>query len=298
MTRIYIAGCGGMLGDAFYNTFKKDCDLKCTDIDLNEDWLSYCDIRDFAAYRADVINFKPDFLFHLGAFTDLEFCENHIDETYVTNTLSVENAVQIANELDIPVLYISTAGIFDGKQETYDDWDTPNPLGHYARSKYMGEVYVEKHAKKYFVCRAGWMMGGGPAKDKKFIGKLIKQLNSGAKVFHIVNDKFGTPTFTYDFAATVKVLIKTNYYGVYNSVCQGLTNRVEVAQELLAILGKTNEVRIEEVDSSFFKTSYFAPRPDSERLLNKKLGLRDLDNMGDWKKSLKRYLETNDFGIK
>jgi len=298
MTRIYIAGCGGMLGDAFYNTFKKDCDLKCTDIDLNEDWLSYCDIRDFAAYRADVINFKPDFLFHLGAFTDLEFCEKHVDETYNTNTLSVENAVQIANELDIPILYISTAGIFDGKQETYDDWDTPNPLGHYARSKYMGEVYVEKHAKKYFVCRAGWMMGGGPAKDKKFIGKLIKQLNSGAKVFHIVNDKFGTPTFTYDFAATVKVLIKTNYYGVYNSVCQGLTNRVEVAQELLAILGKTNEVRIEEVDSSFFKTSYFAPRPDSERLLNKKLGLRDLDNMGDWKKSLKRYLETNDFGIK
>jgi len=298
MTRIYIAGCGGMLGDAFYNTFKKDFELKCTDIDLNEDWLSYCDIRDFTAYREDVVNFKPDFLFHLGAFTDLEFCENHIDETYVTNTLSVENAVQIANELDIPVLYISTAGIFDGKQETYDDWDTPNPLGHYARSKYMGEVYVEKHAKKYFVCRAGWMMGGGPAKDKKFIGKLIKQLNSGAKVFHIVNDKFGTPTFTYDFAATVKVLIKTNYYGVYNSVCQGLTNRVEVAQELLAILGKTNEVRIEEVDSSFFKTSYFAPRPDSERLLNKKLGLRDLDNMGDWKKSLKRYLETNDFGIK
>ena len=298
MTRIYIAGCGGMLGDAFYNTFKKDFELKCTDIDLNEDWLSYCDIRNFAAYHEDVINFNPDFLFHLGAFTDLEFCENHVDETYVTNTLSVENAVQIANELDIPILYISTAGIFDGKQETYDDWDTPNPLGHYARSKYMGEVYVEKHAKKYFVCRAGWMMGGGPAKDKKFIGKLIKQLNSGAKVFHIVNDKFGTPTFTYDFAATVKVLIKTNYYGVYNSVCQGLTNRVEVAQELLAILGKTNEVRIEEVDSSFFKTSYFAPRPDSERLLNKKLGLRDLDNMGDWKKSLKRYLETNDFGIK
>ena len=291
MNRIYIAGCGGMLGDAFYNTFKKDFELKCTDIDLNEDWLSYCDIRNFAAYHEDVINFNPDFLFHLGAFTDLEFCENHVDETYVTNTLSVENAVQIANELDIPILYISTAGIFDGKQETYDDWDTPNPLGHYARSKYMGEVYVEKHAKKYFVCRAGWMMGGGPAKDKKFIGKLIKQLNSGAKVFHIVNDKFGTPTFTYDFAATVKELIKTNYYVVYNSVCQGLTNRVEVAKELLEILGKTNEVRIEEVESSFFKTSYFAPRPDSERLLNKKLSLRGLDKMGDWKKALKTYVD-------
>ena len=113
--KIYIAGCGGMLGEAFYAQFKDDYDIKCTDKDVNESWLSYLDFRDFDAYKKDVMSFKPDYLFHLGAYTDLEFCEQNVDDTYNTNTLSVENAVYIANELDIPLLYISTAGIFDGK---------------------------------------------------------------------------------------------------------------------------------------------------------------------------------------
>jgi dTDP-4-dehydrorhamnose reductase len=165
-----------MLGEAFYMQFKEDYALKCTDIDVNEKWLSYLDFRDFSKYRKDVLDFKPDYLFHLGAFTDLEYCELHVEETYKTNTLSVENACYIANELEIPLLYISTAGIFDGKKDLYDDWDQPNPLGHYARSKYMGEKYVQAHAHRYIICRAGWMMGGGPGKDKKFIQKLMKQI--------------------------------------------------------------------------------------------------------------------------
>jgi len=73
-------------------------------------------------------------------------------------------------------LYISTAGIFDGKKDLYDDWDMPNPLGVYARSKYMGERFVVENANRFLVCRAGWMMGAGPKKDKKFIQKLMKQI--------------------------------------------------------------------------------------------------------------------------
>ena len=59
--KIYIAGCGGMLGDAFYKTFSDLYELKCTDIDVNEDWLSYLDFRDINAYRKDIHDFSPDF---------------------------------------------------------------------------------------------------------------------------------------------------------------------------------------------------------------------------------------------
>jgi len=65
--KIYMAGCGGMLGEAFYKQFKNDYKLKCTDKDVNEDWLSFLDFRDHKNYRKDVMNFKPDYLFHLGA---------------------------------------------------------------------------------------------------------------------------------------------------------------------------------------------------------------------------------------
>jgi len=290
MKKIYIAGCGGMLGEAFYRNFKKDYELKCSDIDVNEGWLSYLDFRDFDAYMKDVVDFKPDYLFHLGAYTDLEFCELHENETYVTNTLAVENAVYIANQLDIPLLYISTAGIFDGKKPQYDDWDQPNPLGVYARSKYMGERFVIENANRYLVCRAGWMMGAGPKKDKKFIQKLMKQIKEGKKELYVVNDKDGTPTYTQDFAKTVKKLIEKEYWGLYNCVCKGQTSRLEVAQELLKVIGKENEVKINIVDSSYFKNEYFADRPPSERLTTKKLDLRGLNLMRDWKVALREYI--------
>ncbi len=289
--KIYIAGCGGMLGEAFYAQFKDDYDIKCTDKDVNESWLSYLDFRDFDAYKKDVMSFKPDYLFHLGAYTDLEFCEQNVDDTYNTNTLSVENAVYIANELDIPLLYISTAGIFDGKKNLYDDWDMPNPLGVYARSKYMGERFVCENAKRFLVCRAGWMMGSGPKKDKKFIQKLMKQLKEGKKELFIVNDKDGTPTYTHDFAKNVKELIQKEYWGLYNMVCGGQTSRLEVTEELLSILGLKDKIKINVVSSDYFKDIYFADRPPCERLDNKKLKIRGINLMQDWKVALKEYID-------
>lgn len=290
MKKIYVAGCGGMLGEAFYAQFKNDYEIRCTDIDMNEDWLSLLDFRDYKAYREDVIAFKPDYLFHLGAFTDLEYCELHVEETYKTNTLSVENACYIANELDIPLLYISTAGIFDGKKELYDDWDFPNPLGHYARSKYAGELFVKENVRKHLICRAGWMMGGGPKKDKKFIQKLMKQIKEGKKELFIVDDKDGTPTFTHDFAKNVKALLQNEYWGLYNMVCGGQTSRFEVTEELLKILNLHDKIKLTPVKSDYFKAIYFAERPACERLVNAKLTMRNLNLMRDWKIALKEYI--------
>ena len=289
--KFYIAGCGGMLGEAFYTQFVGEYELKCTDIDVNESWLSYLDIRDYETYRKDVFDFNPDFLFHLGAYTDLEYCELNEKDTYITNTESIKNAVRIANNLSIPILYISTAGIFDGKKAEYDETDNPNPIGHYGKSKYYGEKFVIENAKEYLICRAGWMMGGRPKKDKKFIQKIMKQIESGKKELHIVNDKLGTPTYTHDFATNVKLLIEKGRRGLYNMVCGGLTSRLEVATEMLLMLGLQDEIKIREVNSDFFAKEYFADRPDCERLINKKLNDQNLNIMRDWKIALKEYLE-------
>ena len=289
--KIYIAGSGGMLGEAFYRQFKDDYILKCTDKDVNEDWLTFLDFRNLEEYKNDVIEFKPDYLFHLGAYTDLEYCEKNAEDTYLTNTISVENAVYIANYLDIPLLYISTAGIFDGNKELYDDWDQPNPLGVYARSKFMAERYVVENANRFLVCRAGWMMGAGPKKDKKFIQKLMKQIKDGKKELFIVDDKDGTPTFTHDFAKNVKALIEKEYWGLYNMVCGGQTSRLEVAYELLSLLGLSREIKINVVNSDYFKEIYFAERPPCERLDNRKLKLRNINLMQDWKVALKEYVD-------
>lgn len=295
--KIYMAGTGGMLGEAFYQQFKNDYQIKCTDKDVNEEWLSFLDFRNAEAYKRDVIDFAPDYLFHIGAHTDLEYCDQNPEEAYSTNTIAVENAVYIANELNIPLLYISTAGIFDGKKDVYDDWDDPNPLGHYARSKYAGEIFVQHNCHRYLICRAGWMMGAGPKKDKKFIQKIMAQIKNGKKELFIVNDKLGTPTYTHDFAKNVKLLIEKEYWGLYNMVCDGVTGRLDVAKELIKVLGLENEIKITPVSSDYFKQTYFSVRPDSERLINAKLNLRKLNIMRDWKLCLREYISSyyNDY---
>lgn len=281
-----------MLGEAFHRQFSTDYSLRVTDIDLNAPWISFLDFRDEEAYRRDVMTFAPDYLFHLGAHTSLEYCEENPEDAYLTNSTSVEHAVRISNELRIPLLYISTAGIFDGRKETYNDWDIPNPSGHYARSKYMGERFVLDNKSDALVCRAGWMMGGGPGKDKKFVGRIMDQLRSGRRKLNVVNDKAGTPTYTVDFADNVKSLIEKEVYGLFNMACSGETTRVEVAAAMLRLLGLQDRVELSEVSSGFFEQIYFAPRPDSERLINAKLEQRGLNKMRNWKICLSEYLTT------
>lgn len=286
--KIYMAGVGGMLGQAFNKVFQ-DNDLKCTDKDVNEVWLSYLDFNEYGKYYLDVRKFNPDWLFHIGALTDLEYCEKNKKETYQTNFLSVISAVQIANSLRKPLLYISTAGIFDGKKNLYDETDEPNPLGEYGKSKYLGEEFVMNKCNDYLICRAGWMMGGGRKKDKKFINKIIKQIDKGVDKLYVVNDKDGTPTYTHDFANNVKLLIEKDKRGLYNMVCGGETSRFEVAQEIVKNLEK--DIQVIPVSSDFFAKEYFAERPTSERLINRRLNEEGLNRMRDWKTCLKEYLE-------
>ena len=127
--------------------------------------------------------------------------------------------------------------------------------------------------------------------SSKTIIKCIDQIENGQKTLHVVNDKLGTPTYTHDFAKNCKILIENNHRGLFNMVCGGLTGRLEVATELVTELGLKKEIEIEEVTSEYFKEEYFAPRPPSERLVNKKLELRGLNFMRDWKVCLKEYLE-------
>ena len=119
----------------------------------------------------------------------------------------------------------------------------------------------------------------------------MRQLKDGEKELFVVNDKLGTPTYTHDFARNVKVLLEKEYWGLYNMVCGGMTGRLEVAQELVNILGLASQIKVTQVNSDYWKDVYFADRPPSERLIAKKLNLRNVNLMRDWRICLKEYIE-------
>lgn len=290
-TRVFVAGCGGMLGDAVYSRFDRVAKVKATDIDVNEPWLSYGDVRDLDEMSRLIQDFRPNVIINLAAITDMELCEKDPETAWMTNALGAENLGLLANQIDATYVYICTAGIFDGRQEYFNDFDEPNPLSIYAKSKYHGELFTRQSVSKHFVVRAGWMMGGGPRKDKKFVNKIYKQILGGCKELNVVRDKSGTPTYTVDFARGLLRLLESDLYGVYNQVCEGSATRYEVAVEFVRQLGLENEVTVNEVSSDFFRSEYFAPRPPSEKLVNTKLTARRLNDMRDWRECLREYAD-------
>ena len=289
--KVFITGCGGMLGKAVYEKFAPHCQVLATDIDLNEPWLEYGDVIDFQNILEKAFKFEPDLIINLAALTDLEYCERNPEITWKTNALGAENMALISKKLNVHHVYISTAGIFDGRKEYYNDFEQPNPISVYAKAKYYGETVVERMLGNYFIFRAGWMMGGGGEKDKKFINKIFKQILDGRKELFVVEDKLGTPTYTVNFAESMFEIVQTELYGLYNMVCEGSCSRYDVAVEFIRLLGLGKEIDIKIVDSDFFKNEYFAPRPYSEKLLNLKLSTRGINYMKDWKICLRDYTE-------
>jgi len=290
--KVFITGCGGMLGKAVYERFSSHCQVLATDIDVNEPWLEYGDVIDFQGISEKASKFKPDLIINLAALTDLEYCEKDPEITWKTNALGAENMALISKKLNATHIYISTAGIFDGKQEYYNDFEKPNPKSIYAKAKYYGETVVEKMLDNYFIFRAGWMMGGGIKKDKKFINKIFRQIQDGKKQLFVVEDKLGTPTYTVNFAEAMFEIVQTELFGLYNMVCEGSCSRYDVASEFIKLLGLEKKINIKIVDSGYFVNEYFAPRPYSEKLLNLKLSARGINYMKDWKECLADYVET------
>lgn len=284
---LWIMGCGGMLGKAFYEELKSDYEIKAYDIDVNEDWLQYGDIRDFSSCKKEVQKVMPYMIINLAALTSLEQCENDPNNAFLTNTLGAENLVTIAQRFHIPFIHISTAGVYDGQGKEYTEYDPPNPISVYGKSKFEAEKIVLKYNQSY-VFRAGWMMGGKD-KDKKFVKLITDQINSGAKTIYAVNDKYGTPTYTRDFVKTVFNVIN-NYApnGLYHCVCKGVCSRYDVAVKICQTVYP--DIKVESVSSDYFAKDYFANRPPDEGLKTFKLDALGLNLMRDWQESLVDYL--------
>ncbi len=81
----------------------------------------------------------------------------------------------------------------------------------------------------------------------------MKQIKDGATSLNVVDDKLGTPTYTYDFASNAKLIIEKEIWGLYNLVCQGVTSRFEVAEKIISVLSLQENIKLNKVDSSFFK---------------------------------------------
>ena len=286
--RVFIAGANGMLGTTLQGLIDTK-DWLLTDKEI-ENKIIYCDIRDLKHISELIKEYKPDLILNFAVIVDLEYAEQEKDDCYLTNTTAALHLFNLAKDLNIPYVFISTAGIFGNDKEFYTEDDQPYPLSAYGKSKYYVEQSLQNQDyEKYWIFRAGWMMGAGPDKDKKFVNKIMKQIKSGVKELYVVDDKLGVPTYTKDFAQSIIRHINEELpYGLYNMVSQGEASRYDTAVAIKEYLNL--DVIVNKVDSNYFKQEYHAPRPHSEKLINNNLNKLNRNYMRNWKVCLHEYL--------
>lgn len=276
--KILITGSNGMVGTALKKVL--DDDLILTD-KSNLDVTNYQEVMFYTGRWGWGI----DFIIHLAAETDLETCEKDPAHAYLTNTIGTFNMIELARFYNKPILFMSTAGVFEGnRQQVYYPHELPNPVNVYGRSKF----YAEKIAVLYrysYIIRAGWMMGGGADIDKKFVNKIIKKINSGEKVIKVVSDCYGSPTYTMDLANNIKKVVDGYFdYGIYHCTNQGSASRYDVAKEIVRLLNK--DVEIVPVVSDKVSDEFPCKRSNNELI-----ALSEGFEMSSWQDSLARYLD-------
>ena len=283
MPNVLVTGGKGMLGIDLCRIFEERGHT-VTVTDLKE-----MDICNLSSVMDCVTNLNPDWIIHLAAMTHVDHCEQRPDDAYLTNTIGTQNIALAAKEVGAMMVYVSTVAVFDGSKATPNiEFDTPNPQSIYSKSKYQGEIIVENLLDRYYIVRAGWMFGGG-REDKKFVAKII-ELAQDRDSLSVVDDKFGSPTYTNDIANGIEKLANTGLYGTYHLVNTGeVCSRYEFAQAIVEFAGITT-CELYPVNSAKFPLP--APRPRMEAAYNYNLELRGMNWQRHWREALKEYIKT------
>ncbi len=291
--RILLTGAAGMLAAEVIPVLSRDGhEIVKTDINRRLPDIEALDVtrEDKVLSRAGEV--KPDYIFHFAAETDVDLCEKDPEHAFKSNTLGTENMVKACEQTRAKLVYISTGAVFDGKKDSPQiESDVTNPVNVYGESKLRGEKAVQTALTEYFIVRAGWMVGGWDL-DKKFVYKIVQQLKQGKKHLLAVSDKFGSPTFTKDFAANLMLLVSSGKYGLYHMANKGTCNRYDMACRIVEFMGLAGEAKVEAVNSDRFPLP--APRARSEMINNHNLDLIGLNNMPRWERSLEEYIKLNE----
>ncbi|MDR1690043.1 MAG: dTDP-4-dehydrorhamnose reductase [Clostridiales bacterium] len=228
--KVLLTGAKGMLGTDMAAVLGQKHDV--TGIDIAD-----LDITNLDDTLKFVKNIKPDVIINPAAFTQVDMCETEADTAYRVNSIGARNMAIAANEVNSPIIHISTDYVFDGNSKIpYTEFDTPNPQSVYGKSKLAGENYVKSMTNKYFIFRIQWLYGkNGP----NFVKTILRIAKEKGRVT-VVNDQIGKPTYTKDVAAAVLSFLGKGDYGTYHVTNSGIVSWYEFTAEILKQSGLKN----------------------------------------------------------
>lgn len=287
MKKILVTGCNGQLGRAIRKEYVGEAvEFVNTDVVAGDGVVSL-DITDVDAVLRLVRETKPDVIINCAAHTNVDKCEEQWDLAYQINALGARNLSIAAREVDAKIMHVSTDYVFEGNgTRPYTEFDAPNPVSAYGKTKLEGEKFVKEFAPKHFILRTAWLYGDG----KNFV-KTMLALSENHDEVNVVCDQVGSPTSAEELAKMIHHLEPTENYGLFHATCEGDTNWADFTEEIFRKTGK--KTKVNHVTSVQYKemNPASADRPAYSILDNYMLRLTSDYRMADWHDALDVYLK-------
>ena len=276
--RYLITGCKGQLGYDLVRELNKREIYDILALDIED-----LDITNKSAVDKVFNDYKPDYVFHCAAWTNVDAAEEKGSGCYDVNITGTQNIAAATKRINAKVMYISTDYVFDGtKKGLYETFDSPNPLSVYGTSKIKGEEKI-KINPQHFIVRTSWVFG---INGKNFVKTMLK-LAETKKEINVVSDQIGSPTYTVDLARLLVDIMDSENYGIYHANNEGFCSWAEFADYIF----KANEkdVKVNYILTKDYPTK--AMRPLNSRLSKDCLDENGFDRLPSWQDAVDRYSE-------
>jgi dTDP-4-dehydrorhamnose reductase len=269
--RVLVTGAAGMLGRELTAHLAGRHEVTAVDLDV--------DVTDPATVRACVRHHRPEAIFHLAAWTDVDGAEQREPEAARVNAEGAGIVAAAAAEAGAALVLPSTDYVFDGAGGPYDEDAAPAPLGAYGRTKLAGErAALTAHPGGTRVARTAWLYGAG---GRNFVDTM-RRLGGERDEVAVVDDQEGSPTWTRDLAPALEALLGLPP-GVYHAAGGGSVTWAGLARAVFEEAGIACRVR----PITTAELARPAPRPARSALRATRPGA---PRLRPWREALHDYI--------
>jgi dTDP-4-dehydrorhamnose reductase len=287
--KVLITGANGQLGKELLDIMEIG---KCSLGKINEEY-SFADVLTTDSKSLDITDAKlvkdflwrnkPEVIFNCAAYTHIDSCEVNSELAFKVNALGAKNLAYYSEKIGAKLIQVSTDYVFGGDYNTpYREYDSPNPVNIYGKSKLMGEEFVKRYCPKSFVVRTSALYG----KSKKdFVGGIIEAAK-GTKCIKIVCDQVLNQTYSEDLVYHLLQLAMTEEYGIYHCTGKGEFTWLEFAEKII----EEAKLACEILPIKSQELKQLAKRPSYCCLDNLALRCTIGDRMRPWDETIKEFI--------
>ena len=235
------------------------------------------DIRDKIAVDRLFKRLKFDVVVHAAGIASVDYVEKHYAESLESNLVGTLNITSACRRADIPMVYVSTNAVFDGRKPPYTEEDSVNPVNKYGRLKVECERLVRETLEHYTIMRPILMYGWNHSVTRPNPATWIYEKLMRGETVEMVDDVTENPLYNIECGRLLWAIAAKRPAGVVHAAGGDAFNRWQFARKVAEVFGLDASL-IKRVSSKHFPG--IAPRPPnttlSTRRMEHELGVKPL----------------------